>query len=213
MLGRVKAINNPPKGGGNCTIENPRYAVDIQPLTMEFKDKGKVLRDIAVGLQYGGQQRGFFALPDVGSIVEFCFAYSSPKLIFIRGVLPWGLELPDLDINESRWQQANNVYQGYDQDNNWHRHTSANIFESCKKVHERTAELKQLMKSPKTWVGSESENSLRIVSELMTEISSVLNVLSSHTHNGSPPPDQSAGISESANTINEINQRMKNISE
>lgn len=45
-------------------------------------------------LQYGGQQRGFFSLPDPETIIAFCFAYASPKLIMIRGVIPWGMKLP-----------------------------------------------------------------------------------------------------------------------
>ncbi len=213
MLGRVIAINDPPKGGGSCTIERPKYAVDIQPLTQDFKDKGKVLRDIAVGLQYGGQQRGFYALPDVGTVVEFCFAYSSPKLIFIRGILPWGLELPDLDINECRWQKSNDVYQGYDQENNWHRHTSGNILESCQKIREHTAEVKQIAKAPKTWIGSESENALTIISEFMDEISLALDTLSSHSHNGGPPPDQKPDIKASSSDTAGISTRLKAITE
>ena len=224
MLGRIERITKAPVNGGECTLDEPLYAVDIQPLDEHFKDKGKLFRDVVLGMAYAGQQRGFFALPDPGCIVEFCFAYASPKLVFIRGVIPWGIKLPPLDIDEAVWQKKRNVFQGYDKNdnwqrhtsadiqescNNWQRHTNADIQESCDKVRQCTAKAKQLLKSPKTWLGSDQENLLQIMVDCLSELESALETLAIHTHNGGnvTVPDQSAVISGSASNLSDIRSR------
>ena len=206
MLGRIERITNAPVDGGNCTMDEPMYAVDIQPLDENFNEKGLILRDVVLGMSYAGQERGFFALPDPGCIVEFCFAYVSPKLIFIRGVVPWGLRLPPLDINESMWHKNANIYQGYDKTGNWQRHTTESIQESCNNIRQCTASAKQLLRSPKTWIGSDSENVLNILIDLMNTLESALNIISNHTHNigNVGAPDQSGEISEASSEISSI---------
>ncbi len=206
MLGRVERIGDAPADGGQCTHDRPRYAVDIQPLDRHLKPKGELLRDVTVGVTYAGNARGFYALPDPGTIIEFCFAYGMPNLIFIRGVIPWNLELPHLDKDESRWQQSADIYQGYDKTGNWHRHTTENIRESAAKVRECNSQVKQLLKSPKTWIGSDSENVLRILSDSLNAIASGLNAAASHTHNGGQigAPDNGGDIASTASTVSSI---------
>ena len=206
MLGRVERITSTPINKNNCTLDEPYYAVDIQPLDEHFNDKGKLLRDVVLGMAYAGQERGFFALPDPGCIVEFCFAYASPKLIFVRGVIPWGLKLPRLDTNEAMWHKCAQVYQSYDKHDNWQRHTTGSILESCSKVRECTAKTKQLLKSPKTWIGSESENVLTILIDLMSTLESALDTLASHTHsNGNVgSPDQAEDIESESQKVGSI---------
>ncbi len=206
MLGRIERITKPPVDAPECTLDEPFYAIDIQPLDQNFKAKGELFRDVVVGLVYGGQQRGFFALPDPGCIIEFCFAYASPKLIFIRGVIPWGLKLPKLDTDEAMWHKNSDVYQGYDKNDNWQRHTTASIQESCNQIRECTAKAKQLLKSPKTWLGSDSENVLAILIDLMSTLESAFNTLASHTHNGGNvgSPDQSGDIASISSDIGSL---------
>ena len=203
MLGRIERITKAPVDGGECTLDEPLYAVDIQPLDEHFKDKGELFRDVVVGMAYAGMHRGFFALPDPGCIVEFCFAYASPKLIFIRGVIPWGMTLPPLDTDEAVWCKNQNVWQGYDKNDNWQRHTSADIQESCEQVRQCTARAKQLLKSPKTWLGSDQENLLQIMVDSLSELETSIGTIATHTHNGGQvgAPDQSGDISGSASKI------------
>ncbi len=206
MLGRIELITKAPVNGGQCTLDEPLYAVDIQPLDENFKNRGKLLRDVVLGLSYAGQEKGFFAFPDEGCIVEFCFAYASPKLIFVRGVIPWGIKLPPVDIDTALWYKSRQTWQGYDKDGNWHKHTTAGIQESCDQIREHSAKAKQILKSPKNWMGSEAENLFQIVIDSLSEIETALNTLSSHTHNGGQvgAPDQSGGISGPASNLASI---------
>ncbi len=206
MLGRIERITKAPIEGGDCTLGEPLYALDIQPLDENFKDKGKLFRDVVVGMTWAGHERGFFALPDPGCIVEFCFAYASPKLIFIRGVVPWGLKLPPLDTDEAKWHKNAKIWQGYDKDDNWQRHTTASIEESCDKVRECTAKAKQLLKSPKTWLGSNEENLLQIIVDCISELETALGTVASHTHNAGKigAPDQASNIRGSASNLSDI---------
>ena len=173
MLGRVERITTPPKDGGICTHEDPLHAIDLQPLDEHFNPKGELLRDVVVAVPYAGQHRGFYALPDPGCIIEFCFSYALPHLIHIRGVIPWGLQLPKVNAGEAKWQHSPETHQGYDQAGNWHK---------TGKIHQNIAAIKQIMKSPKTWIGSDGENVLQILIDFMEETAAALDVIASHTH-------------------------------
>ncbi|GAA4650517.1 hypothetical protein GCM10023116_28000 [Kistimonas scapharcae] len=192
MLGRVERIANPPKDGGTCTHDDPLYAVDIQPLDAHFRPRGEVLRDLVVAVPYAGQHRGFFALPDPGCIVEFCFSYALPHLVHIRGVIPWGLELPAVDEGEAKWQHSQTTWQGYDTDGNWRK---------VGKIHENIAAIRQLMKSPKTWLGSDKENVLKILSDFMETTAAALTELASHTHRADQLPTVKESVEAKATTI------------
>ena len=207
MLGKVERFSQPDFSGNEVsTVDQPFYAVDVQPLDENFKPKGKLLRDLVVMLQYGGKQRGYFALPDPETIIEFCFAYASPKLILIRGVVPWGMELPPWQPGEAHWHSNAEVWQGYDLDNNWQRHTTASILESCDQIRECHAKAKQLLKSPKTWIGSESENVLQIMIDMMSTLEKALATIAAHTHSGGKvgAPDQSGSIAATSTEIGSL---------
>jgi hypothetical protein len=60
-----------------------------------------------------------------------------------------------------------------------------------------TASAEQDYKSAKTWLGSEGENVLALLSELMATVSALATVCASHTHAG-PPPDQASEFSGKA---------------
>ena len=192
MLGKVMSISDAPKSGGTCTQDQPRFAVDIQPLDEHLNPTGELLRDVTVAVPYVGQHRGFFALPDAGCIIEFCFSYAMPNLIHIRGVIPWGLELPAVDVGEAKWQHSQECHQGYDADGNWHK---------IGKIHRNRAAIKQLMKSPKTWLGSDSENVLRILSDFMQDTADALDTLAGHTHPKVGTCSQQSAVSQKSSSI------------
>lgn len=66
---------------------------------------------------------------------------------------------------------------------------------------------KQDLKAPKTWVGSEGENVLRIVSEFMGKVIELTNILQSHTHsNGNGGGDTGAPIQAGSISSNKSGQ-------
>ncbi|WP_257293634.1 hypothetical protein [Endozoicomonas sp. YOMI1] len=192
MLARVVAITDPPKSGGLCDLFRPRYAVDLQPVDHHLKDKGPVLPGVPVAVPYAGNHRGFYALPDAGVYVELCFAYALPNLPFVRSVLPINQELAPVDKDEARWQHSQSCYIGYDRDGNW---------EQIGRIHQSRAAIKQLMKSPKTWVGSDSENVLKILSDFMDDTAGALDILAGHTHPNVGSCSQGGAISGKSSSI------------
>ncbi|MFB9939620.1 hypothetical protein ACFFLG_14850 [Shewanella indica] len=44
--------------------------------------------------------------------------------------------------------------------------------------------------SPKTWLGSEDENVLKLLSELMETVAELATICASHTHSTSPAPNE-----------------------
>ena len=206
MLARVERITDAPKDGGTCTMERPRFAVDIQPLNQHGEEHGELLPDVPVSIPYAGNHRGFYNLPDPGSIVEYALAFGRPDQPYVRSTLPIGLNLPTIDKDEARWQKSASIYQGYDSDGDWHRATPENIHDSAGKIRDCHARVKQLLKSPKTWLGSDSENVLRILSDALTVLETAMVTIANHTHNSgtTPKPDQSGIINGAANQIGSI---------
>lgn len=83
-----------------------------------------------------------------------------------------------------------------------------------------TSQTKQLYKAPKTWIGSQSENVLGILSELMAQIINLCNTLASHTHSGvqtgggnTGSPVQSGTISGYGTNTSGIKTRLDGIKE
>lgn len=52
------------------------------------------------------------------------------------------------------------------------------------KLHKVTASVEQDHKNPKTWLGSDNENVLKLLSELMATVSQLATLCSTHTHPG-----------------------------
>lgn len=63
---------------------------------------------------------------------------------------------------------------------------------------------KQLHKAPKTWIGSDAENVLGILSELMAQVISLCNTLASHTHSGVQAGGSTTAAPVQASNINTI---------
>lgn len=76
-----------------------------------------------------------------------------------------------------------------------------------------TSQTKQIHKAPKTWIGSDGENVLRIVSELMAQVIDLCNVLSSHTHPSVGTCSQGSQISTIGSDTGGIKARLDGIKE
>lgn len=83
-----------------------------------------------------------------------------------------------------------------------------------------TSQTRQRYKAPLTWVGSQSENVLGILSELMAQVISLCNTLASHTHSGvqtgsgtTAAPVQASTISGVESNTSGIKSRLDGIKE
>lgn len=72
---------------------------------------------------------------------------------------------------------------------------------------------KLLMTAPKTWIGSDNENVLRILSELMQLVINLCNTLATHTHPSVGACDQAATINSVSTSTSGIKTRLDNIKE
>ena len=61
-----------------------------------------------------------------------------------------------------------------------------------------TASAEQEHKSPKTWLGSDGENVLKLLSELMATVSELANTCASHKHLGVTSGPSLTGVSDKA---------------
>jgi hypothetical protein len=75
------------------------------------------------------------------------------------------------------------------------------------KLFEVVSDDKQSLKSPKTWIGSDGENLLAIVSDLAQVVADLAQTLASHTHPTVGAPTQAAAISAHGTTVTDIKNR------
>ncbi|MFC6633519.1 hypothetical protein [Microbulbifer taiwanensis] len=143
LLARVVAISDPPRKPELSEDFRPRYAADVQLLTERGEvDEGlPVFRSVPLPLHYAGAERGTFAFPEPGTVVELAFAYGLPDQPFIRTVLARGASVPALDREESLWQQSEAVRQKVDAGGHWQRETHGDICESSRRRVLAAAEL------------------------------------------------------------------------
>jgi hypothetical protein len=76
-----------------------------------------------------------------------------------------------------------------------------------------TSNGKQLLKAPKTWVGSNSENVLGLLSELMAQVILLANVLASHTHPSVGVISQASSVTAVSTSVTGIKGRLDGIKE
>lgn len=74
-----------------------------------------------------------------------------------------------------------------------------------------SAATEQSHKAPKTWVGSDSENVLRIVSELHAQVKSLTDILAAHTHPAITAPLEAAQITGVGTQVQSIKTRLDGI--
>jgi len=111
VLGKVVRVY---EGGGRAHLLNFVYSADVELLEIDesgnFKESGIVVPDVpilAIGL---GNQRGFFFLPEVGSIVKVSFLYGSMDYPVIDGVLPVFKDIPEHPVAKAVLYVTDEVY-------------------------------------------------------------------------------------------------------
>jgi hypothetical protein len=213
--GKVVALPELPTEDGErgSDLFYPRYAVDVQLLDENGTEtKSKVLQAVPLPLPGAGDKAGRLEPPAPGSIVEIGFAYGRADKPFIRTVLPFGWDLPAIKEGEVKTQVREGVYHHIDDQGNFENKTDKSLKEiigelahlECK-TRKVIASTEQEYKSPKTWIGSDGENVLKLLSELMATVSELANVCASHTHSGvaagtakTAAPDQAGDFSGKA---------------
>ena len=127
MMAEIIAVPDAPREGGIHDNYRPRLAANVQLLNTQYEQTGIVLNNVPVSQMGGGNERGMFAIPAVGTIVELAWLNGSPELPFIRSVLGSRQALPHMQREEMRWQQSQSSYQSTDAAGNWNRHTTETI--------------------------------------------------------------------------------------
>ncbi|KJG26041.1 hypothetical protein UB37_02120 [Photobacterium iliopiscarium] len=213
--GKVVALPELPSEGDLSDRFYPHYAVDIVLLDekgVEYKDKAQLLA-VPLPVPGLGDHAGRLEPPAIGAIVEIGFIFGQPDKPFIRCALPLGFKLPGIKAGESRYQKRKGVYQLVDKDGNFVDETDVLASLKCK-VRNVLATKSQSYQSPKTWVGSEKENVLSLLSDLMQVVTELSSTLASHTHNspetGAPTtqPNQSDGITGHGKASTKLKQRL-----
>lgn len=187
----------------------PRYAVDVQLLDENgTATKAKVLQAVPLPLPGAGNKAGRLEPPAIGAIVEIGLAYGRPDKPFIRTVLPFGFDLPQIAEGESRIQTREGVYQHIDELGNFENKTDESMVSIIGKLAELqcktktvTASVQQSHKSPLTWIGSEQENVLTLLSELMATVSALANTCASHKHLGVKAGTSTTAVPDMAATF------------
>ena len=223
--GKVVALPELPTEDGERGSDPfyPRYAVDVQLLDENGTEtKSKVLQAVPLPLPGAGDKAGRLEPPAPGSIVEIGFAYGRADKPFIRAVLPFGWDLPAIKEGEVRTQVREGVYQYIDDQGNFENKTDKSLNDiigdlanlECK-TRKVIASTEQDYKSPKTWIGSDGENVLKLLSELMATVSELASVCASHTHSGvasgtakTAVPDQAGDFSGKASEANGQKSRL-----
>ncbi len=183
QLAKVVSLPELPKEGDLSERFYPHYAADIQLLDSKLVERKDVpvMQAVPLPVPGIGEQAGRLEPPAIGAIVEIGFANGEPDKPFIRTVLGLGWKLPAIKEGESRYQQRPGVYHHVDQDGNFESVTDKMASLKCK-IRQTIASESQSYKSPKTWVGSESENVLTLLSELMQVVDDLSGTLASHNH-------------------------------
>lgn len=200
------------------TPESPLYAVDIALLD----DQGDidstlpVLSQVPLPADFCGNGRGLFGFPQKNTLVELGFIRGLPTKPFIRTILVEHAKVPILSSNDVLIQQSENVFQRAS-DTTWHRE-SENIVDTATNYEEKLTEIKtsiaglrqdiRVNDGGKVWLGSDSHNVLRILSEFMGIVQSMASDLASHTHTNvkggsdtSGPPTQASSFNQSQSNI------------
>lgn len=155
LMAEVLAVPDAPEKGGINDSYRPRLAVDVVLMNSDFQHTAITLDHVPVGIMGGGSERGFFALPSKGTIVEVGFLNGSPERPFIRTVLGDRQALPGIDDKTMAWQQSEAAKQSIDKSGNWQRKTYGNIedkshtrlIDAQKKIETLGEEVKRVLQS------------------------------------------------------------------
>lgn len=182
-LAKVVALPELPTEGEESDRFTPRYAADIHLLDANLIERQDVdiFQAVPLPLSGIGSSAGILAPPTVGSIVEVAFIGGNPAQPIIRGVYPLGFALPAIKKGEIKLQTRTGVYRHIDERGNFQDVTDQLASLQCK-LRDVVASQHQSHKSPKSWIGSDSENLFKIVSELTALTGQIATLCASHTH-------------------------------
>jgi hypothetical protein len=211
-LAKVVALPELPAEDGERASDAfyPRYAVDVQLLDENgTATNAKILQAVPLPLPGAGNKAGRLEPPAIGAIVEIAFAYGRPDKPFIRTVLPFGFDLPAIKEKETRVQTREGVYQHIDESGNIESKTDQSMTEIIGKLAALecetrivTASIEQSHKSPKTWLGSDSENVLKLLSELMATVTALATTCAQHKHLDVAAGTATSGLPDKASNFN-----------
>jgi hypothetical protein len=169
--------------GENASEEKPYYSVSVQLLTASLGTDHDVpvIEDVLVPLSIGGDQRGLWGKPTVGTIVELAFAYGSPAHPFVRSVMPHGLKTPSMGANDQRWQQTEQTFWQVDAEENW-SHQGKSLTQKIERdLTQQIGNLKETI-AKKHWQGDASTNIYDLLLQLMKTVSELAQVTATHSH-------------------------------
>lgn len=141
----VTAVADTPTAGGIADNYRPRYAVDVELIDSQYNSTGIKLDAVPVAISGGGDERGLFALPTRGTLVELAWLNASPERPFVRSVLSDRQQLPALPDGGQAWQQSNETAQTVDIAGNWTRTTPAAITDSARELNQLADHLQQIL--------------------------------------------------------------------
>ncbi len=208
---QVYAVEKPE----DSTQLEPLYCVDIKLLdsTGREKDNFPTYEKISLPATGAGNQRGIYAYPNVGSLVELGFILGEQDKPFVKTVLIQHRTIPALSVNDVLISQDENNYLRVAGD--------GNITEQCQAVAQRIAKLKQhcVVKDGGTvWLGSESENVLNLLSEVSQQLINVSNALANHQHpevrtgsGSTQAPNNASAYSSASSSTSNIKSRLDTI--
>jgi hypothetical protein len=85
-----------PDGDNQSTPFDPRYAIDVQPLTPDLADDPDwpSIANLPLPVVGVGPSAGLYAFPNVGAIVRIGFAYGLASSPYVTDVAPFGFHVP-----------------------------------------------------------------------------------------------------------------------
>lgn len=133
IFARVESISDPQAEEAICDPFRNRYAVDLRVLTAqgEIDTSLPLFRDVPLPVPFAGLERGSFAYPDPGTIVEIAFGYGLPDQIFIRTILARHLSMPACEVGDHINQQAPGVFDKTKSSGDKLRTTHGTITDTC----------------------------------------------------------------------------------
>lgn len=182
MWAKVTDIGKP-LAGETATEDEPVYAAAVRLLKANGEEDTDVpvIKDVLLPVPAGANQRGFWAKPDVGTIVEIAFAYGSPTHPFIRSILPHGLKLPNMAETDQRWQQSETGYIQVNKDDEWKTKGKNSLTEIEQDLKLKAGQLAEII-GAKHHVGDDSTNIYQLLHDLMNTVADLAKIAGSHNH-------------------------------